>query len=287
MYLCSVKLNNMKSPHITHGNKFQFNTFNIQKLTETHYRMGKESTMIRWPVNSFLFLSEGEIFIQIEDTSTLMLAGEMIIIPANVPTVIKYYNNTAGYMGGFSNDFITDLSQNIIDKFNYLQYHNTHKFIFDYRQLDRINDLLRTLNVLFKSENEALMKAYLLCLLQELAVNEGEAIINNDNNPITKRFLETLFNPESVTLKPHDYAHKLCVSVNHLNKVIRQTTSKSVSEWIEERLIVNAKILLNDNNLSIADVADKLNITDQSYFARKFKQKTGLSASDYRKQDRD
>ncbi len=273
-----------KSPHKHGGSPFDFSNFTILALSENHYAMQCPTPMMRWPINGFFYLTSGEIFIQVENDSVLLKEGEMILIPANVPISIRYYNQTVGFMGGFSSDYITDLSQSVIERFEFLRYHNTTRFTFESEQKDRVNILFDSLLNIFKTSNgeSKLIHTYLLCLLQELADNTGEQLVKTPSNQLSHRFLELLLNDNYKKYKPADFAQELSVTVNHLNKSVRQASSKSVSQWIDERLIVNAKILMHNPKMSIAEIANELSIEDQSYFARKFKQYEGVSPSEYR-----
>lgn len=271
------------SPHKGHGN-LDFGKFTIRKLGEAHYAMLSPSSVMRMPMNSFFYLTQGEVFLQIDNDSILLRAGEMVLIPASVAVTISYYDKIVGYMGGFSSDFITDVSQNIIERFDFLRYFNASRFTFEGELLDRINLLFATLDSLWNGggEREDLVKAYLLTLLHELDELRGEKLSTTPYNRLAYSFLELMFGEAQIVKKPSDYASQLCVSVNHLNKVVRQTTNKSLSEWIEERLILNAKVLLRNSSLSIAEIANQLGVADPSYFTRRFRQYEGISPKEYR-----
>ncbi len=81
-----------------------------------------------------------------------------------------------------------------------------------------------------------------------------------------------------------DYADLLNVTPNHLNRCIKEVTGKPVSNWISDALMLEAKVLLRQTDLSIAEIAFHLSIEDVSYFARLFKKQTGSSPTDYRAQ---
>ena len=54
-------------------------------------------------------------------------------------------------------------------------------------------------------------------------------------------------------------------------------TGKSANKWIDESLIVEAKILLKTPDITVQRVADLLNFSDQSTFGKFFKKHVGLS----------
>lgn len=69
---------------------------------------------------------------------------------------------------------------------------------------------------------------------------------------------------------------------NHLNKCVKATTGKSAHELLDDMLLLEAKVMLKQTGLSIAEVAFRIGKTELSDFGRFFKQKTDLPR-EYRK----
>ncbi|MES2276416.1 MAG: helix-turn-helix domain-containing protein [Bacteroidota bacterium] len=78
------------------------------------------------------------------------------------------------------------------------------------------------------------------------------------------------------------YADALFVSPKHLTETIKEVTGRTAGEWIDDAVILEAKVLLRNNDISIANVADDIHFPDQSTFGKYFKKHTGMSPSDYR-----
>jgi YesN/AraC family two-component response regulator len=79
------------------------------------------------------------------------------------------------------------------------------------------------------------------------------------------------------------YADLLFVTPKHLTKTVKEITNKTCGEFIDEMVISEAKILLDDNSISIGNVADALHFSDQFFFSKFFKNHTGLNPSEYRR----
>ena len=79
------------------------------------------------------------------------------------------------------------------------------------------------------------------------------------------------------------YADKLFVTTGHLTKVLKDVGGKTAGELIDDAVIMEARILLANPSLTITQVADELQFTDQSIFGKFFKKKIGSSPSKYRK----
>ncbi|QOG01207.1 AraC family transcriptional regulator [Flavobacterium sp. MDT1-60] len=78
------------------------------------------------------------------------------------------------------------------------------------------------------------------------------------------------------------YASELNITAKYLTETIKEITGKTAGEIVESFVIQEAKMLLNNPELSIAEIAEELNFSDQSFFGKFFKRCTGLSPKNYR-----
>ena len=78
------------------------------------------------------------------------------------------------------------------------------------------------------------------------------------------------------------YAGKMFLSSKYLSRAIKQASSKSAAEWIEEHVILESKALLKSTNFTVQQISDELNFPSQSFFGKYFKRRTGLSPRNYR-----
>lgn len=78
------------------------------------------------------------------------------------------------------------------------------------------------------------------------------------------------------------YARALNITAKHLTATTKEITGKTAGEIIDDFVLLEAKLLLNNSELSIAQVANELNFSDQSFFGKFFKRHTGLSPKQYR-----
>lgn len=79
-----------------------------------------------------------------------------------------------------------------------------------------------------------------------------------------------------------DFAKQLAVHVNHLNRAIRETTGKTTTEHIAERLIGEAKALLRHTNWNISEIAYCLGFEEPAHFNNFFKKQTSMAPSAFR-----
>lgn len=79
-----------------------------------------------------------------------------------------------------------------------------------------------------------------------------------------------------------DYAKGLSVHVNYLNRAVKEVTGKSTSTHIAERIISEAKALLQHTSWNVADIAYSLGFEYPTYFNNYFKRMTGTNPKSYR-----
>lgn len=81
-----------------------------------------------------------------------------------------------------------------------------------------------------------------------------------------------------------DYANQLAVHVNHLNRVLKETTGHTTTALLSRRLAQEAKILLRQTTWSISAIADSLGFADAAHFCTFFKRHAGHTPGAFRSQ---
>lgn len=79
-----------------------------------------------------------------------------------------------------------------------------------------------------------------------------------------------------------DYADRLAVHVNHLNKVLKEVTGNTTTKLISNRVVQEAKILLKQTNWNIAEISYALGFDDLGQFSNYFKKQTSFSPTSFR-----
>ncbi|WP_258139460.1 helix-turn-helix domain-containing protein [Mucilaginibacter phenanthrenivorans] len=120
--------------------------------------------------------------------------------------------------------------------------------------------------------------------MQALSANQ------NASERISSLFIELLerqFPLESIEQRLNlrtakDYADRLAVHVNHLNKVLKEVTGSTTTQIISNRIIQEAKILLKQTTWNIAEIAYALGFDDPSHFSHFFKRQTDFTPAAFR-----
>lgn len=81
---------------------------------------------------------------------------------------------------------------------------------------------------------------------------------------------------------PADFARQMNIHVNHLNKALKETTGRTTSQLIQERVLQEARILLKSTTWSVNEIAWCLGFEEPNHFSTYFKGHTGLTPKHFR-----
>mgnify|MGYP003575066135 CR=1 FL=1 len=98
-----------------------------------------------------------------------------------------------------------------------------------------------------------------------------------------QQFLDLLVNHYKKEHQVYFYAQHLHITPHYLTLIVKRLTGQTVSDFIFQLLYSEAKILLQQPNLTIQQIADSLHFSDQSAFGKFFKRNSGLSPNEFRK----
>jgi len=105
----------------------------------------------------------------------------------------------------------------------------------------------------------------------------------SNKEQIVGRFLELLSRHSKEHHEVTFYAKELCITPEYLTRILKSFSGKTTNNWIDNALMTEAKILLRDPQLTIQQIADMLNFSDQSSFGKFFKKNKGKSPLEYRR----
>ena len=114
---------------------------------------------------------------------------------------------------------------------------------------------------------------------------EGQNNSHNRAEEYFKQFTHLLGEHFREERSVGSYARQLCITPKYLTTLIKRISGQSVSEWIDNYVILEAKTLLKYSTMSIQEIAYYLNFPNQSFFGSYFKRNTGMSPSQYKAQN--
>lgn len=176
-----------------------------------------------------------------------------------------------------------------LERFGFLNSKKRNPFIkLASEKFDRVSDLISMAQEEMKSQirDIVMIRALLVQLLVEIEREYKRCNGGNEVSFTASRYIVEFINLVNREMfKHHDigyYANRLCITPNYLSKISRQNLGVSSQRYIQDRLISEAKNILEKTQLSIAEIATALGFESQSYFSRFFKKFAGRTPVEYR-----
>ncbi|TCV19549.1 AraC-like DNA-binding protein [Sphingobacterium alimentarium] len=207
--------------------------------------------------------------------------------------------NQAGFFCLFTEDFVNptmkneNLSQSALFKVG-----GNHIFFPNEESLKLLESIFENMTREICSEytnKYDLLRSYVQIIMHEaMKMQPPETFYQpaNASERISTLFLELLerqfpIDAPSQTLKlktANEFALQLNVHTNTLNRALKESTDKTTTEWIAERMIKEAKALLQFSSWDIAEIAYSLGFEHSSNFIIFFKKQIGITPLQFRKE---
>lgn len=244
----------------------------------------------RTDTHTFIYLTEGEAIMRIGSETYRIVKDECLVVAAGKVFSFDNVDMNKGYLINFHEDIIIGklVRNDLLKDFEFLRVWGNPKISLG----DEVSGFVRHLSerILLDYEtnglqNRDIIQSYLIALLCEInsRYKAGPATSSLKAIDISNRFRELLFTHVKSKHLVTDYASMLNITANHLNKSVKGVTGKSPTKWIDEAIVLEAKVLLYQSNLSVSEIATEVGLLDQSYFSRLFRKYEGITPLQFRK----
>ena len=201
---------------------------------------------------------------------------------------LKLNRGTSGFMIQFTSDFYAPKELPALQVLRKVSNKNLCQI-----SETRIDQIYLLLNSIFQEFNQKqvryteVIKSYLNILFITIARQSPNPYkIPNESKLYAQERLEELQEllEKNIHTKKQvsDYAEMLSMTSYQLNAITKASLKKTVSELINEHIILEAKRMLIGTVNQVNQVADTLGFEDSSYFIRFFKKQTGLTPEVFR-----
>ncbi|MBQ3191615.1 MAG: helix-turn-helix transcriptional regulator [Bacteroides sp] len=125
---------------------------------------------------------------------------------------------------------------------------------------------------------------YKVCRIVSCRIKQSEyPRVNTRKYDYFKRFFALLATGYKQHRNVNWYAEQLHLSTKYFTSLIRQVSGRTTVDWINDRVIYEAKNLLLYSEMSITEIAYQLNFPSTSFFSKYFKNIVGINPSEFRK----
>jgi AraC family transcriptional activator of pobA len=239
---------------------------------------------------SFFIAESGVMEIEIDVVKYTVRKNDLLFNnPSHVAQVYSISPNMTGKVIAFKKELLDGEFFNPTEKLSFI---NTTPFLaLDEKEASMVSDLIEEMKLKLADSQRPNRRQVAINLIgvllheidaifrlkpghHEKKLTSKETINNQFHNLVSTFFLKQ----RSVKF----YAGMLNITPRHLNELTKEITGKSASDQIDEMIVREAKIFLKNTNLSVKEIAEALNFSDQFAFSKYFKKFVKVSPTEYR-----
>jgi AraC family transcriptional regulator, transcriptional activator of pobA len=287
------------SNHIPEEINKEIGHFNVFKIDELFAKYKDKPVM---PYNRKTYykisLMIGKNKIEFADKVIETEKNALLFASPRVPYhYVPQDQNQSGYFCIFTDEFLIKNKSGVsLDELPIFKPGGYPVFLVSEEEAREINSIFEKMNKELSSDyayKYDLLRNYLLELIhygQKLQPATSLYPSHSASSRVTSLFIELLerqFPIESPQQKlklrtAKDYADRLAVHVNHLNRVLKENTGKTTTELIGGRVTQEAKILLKQSDWNISEISNCLGFEEISHFSNFFKKQTSFTPVSFR-----
>ena len=195
-----------------------------------------------------------------------------------------------GFIIVFKPSFLLNKKRNF-EVIHAFRYFNTHTFPQYILPSEQLNSILQISKVMYKefthpqSYSKEILQANLEVLLQHcnrLIQISPQFIQASPCETITAQFEQKIIQDQNHISTISDYANQLNISPNYLSECVKKSTGKTAKSVLLSHKVVVAKSLLQQSDLSVAEIAEEMRFTEPTNFTKFFKNNTGMTPKAFR-----
>ena len=150
-----------------------------------------------------------------------------------------------------------------------------------YRIRERVSE---TGHLFYDEMITSILKTHILDLYDIHARNNRDIMTNSRPAALMRRFIGMLVDGDYETDRTLEhYSSRLCITPHYLSEISQMLSCRPATYWIDRFVINEISRLLVHKELSLTDIAERLNFSSVSYLSRYVSKHLGIYPSAYRK----
>ena len=235
-----------------------------------------------------LFCLQGELHVRISlKEYTLRPDMFCVIITGMIFEVLSISNDFRGFMIATRTNFmpVTEKTTQVMSFYKCLQ--SRHCFVLEEKEVMAFvgvyHSIKATLQELDHPYRIPMLQSYVQILyyrMLPIVLKEEESrskYSHTRQEEIFQRFIGEVEKHYRKERSVKFYADLLCISPKYLSTVIYKISQQLAGEWIDAYVILEAKTLLKSGRLTIHEISEQLNFSNESFFGKFFKRCAGMS----------
>jgi AraC family transcriptional activator of pobA len=236
----------------------------------------------------FLILDNGSGRMMVDFNSHVLEANSVFFVSPG--QVHKYYGSDVDICGWFlaiDAGLIPDLFRNVLED----PFLVTEPLVMSESEMQPLVQCLRLVSAVEQQRESVYSRQSLYSLLASFVGIVADLYAGRcgaaEGKPgrskmITLEFRQMVAQRFRTLKSPGEYAEALHLSLSYLNEIVKETTGFTVSYWIQQEIVLEAKRLLYYSQCSVKEIAHELGYEDHTYFSRLFKKQVAQTPGEFR-----
>ena len=265
---------------------------NSRVLVTPVNRMELFSLPVRLDAITVLICIRGQIRCSINLKEYIITENDLFICFSGDIVQIHHAENVEGYALLLSSDYLDELQIDLkLRTDTYMNVKHNAVIHLPYEEIIELKPYFTLLQKYIRKNNLYVIKGLIqavsytiISLRQEYGVENGPENLTNEPRAqqIFDRFIYLLdiYHTKERCLK--FYADKMAITPKYMSLMVKNFSGRNALEWLNEYVVLEAKLMLNYTNMTIQEISYRLNFPTQSSFGKYFKQQAGISPKQYR-----
>ena len=233
-----------------------------------------------------LFVFKGQAELEIEGQRTLLETPAIQVLPPLSVHGFRFSEDVEGFIVTLATPLIHHLQAQLGDAVHALAQAHAYSAGNDG---DYLNSLFSALQGEYNGHQparEMLMHALVSVIMVWVS---RQAIVRHKASQRPQRqreylngFIQLVEETYRQHVKVEDLAHRLGISVSHLNGTCRELAGQPALQIMHERQLLEAKRLLTYTSMTIYEMSELLGFSDPTNFTRLFRRRVGISPKAFR-----
>lgn len=212
------------------------------------------------------------------------------------PSVIRYFTKSSDLLKMdvifFKDGFLMERYADLFFLFKYDFFKASDHIVLPlessyFTKINKIFELIQLTEGTGNYHESELIRSYIFALVYEIddyhRHHTAETSSLKKGGALFTKFRQLLSNYYMQERRLDFYADHLNLTPKSLSAAIKKQSGRSAGKWIDDTVILEAKVLLQNKTLTVSQISGMLNFSDQSVFGKFFRANTGLAPVEYRK----
>lgn len=236
---------------------------------------------------------EGEARYTVDTVEHTVHPNDIIIISHNQKTGPSWLSPNCRGMGLILNyDFFHEIIKNIHEMsslFIFARFHPVYSLLPE--ETERIKTYVSMIKRKIENTQHHFRKETVQSLIASMIYDISNALYRNQEatrgattsaEKIFAEFIKLVEDNFREQRKLSWYGRKLCITPKYLYGAVKQVSRRTPTDWIDDYVTLEIKLLLKNSTHSIKEIAQELHFSSQSFLGKYFKDRVGVSPKEYR-----